>query len=517
MRKVKQSTYSVVGMAMLAMVVLIISSCTKDPDTPTFGNPSIAFADGDVLEVKRGETISVDFNLNAEGGNKELLVFRGGGLLERVALSANATTYTYSNQSVPESAEEGEEFAFDFSLVNTQNVESDRISLTVSTLAYGTISIGGETLYEVDIPEDEIIEGGVSYKFVTGRKYYLNKAMRFQAGSSLTIEEGVELYANTSANPVVDIDLESGSTVSITGTADAPIVITSDKSLTGDAAPGDWGWVNLRVDDGSGTIEYLRLEYGGNRSFRTRGVTAGTKIQNIQVYKADGEGFMVTGGDANFKYLVATDCLGGGFRFGDDYSGNVQFAIVTTTIDDDNDEFSVRETASPHIANVTVLGPGTDVDNTHGMRLRAASSAKVYNTIIAEFPRRGLRLNDEVQVTDLNGSTVFAYSYIFNVPRDPFRDDTDNGNPFQGYIDGDGQLQNPFHNNVTGFDGDDPELAEIAGIAVGDFIPDAETTSAFNPSSLGSFFSDAPFVGAVRNAANDWTVGWVKNSDGTVR
>lgn len=517
MRKVKQSKYAIAGAAMLAMVVLILSSCTKDPETPIHGNPNIGFSDGDFLEVRRGETITVNLTLNAEGGNKELLIFRSGGLLERIPLSTAATTYSYTSQSVPADAEEGEEFEFEFSLVNTQDLESDRIALTVSTVAYGVITVGGTDLYEVDIPDDEIIEGGVSYKFAAGRKYYLNKSMRFQPGSSLTIEEGVELYASTTAEPVVDIDLENNVNVSVIGTAEAPIIITSEKSLTDEAAPGDWGWFNLRVEDGTGTIEYLRLEYGGERAFRTRGVTSGTKIEHVQVYKANGEGFMVTGGDVNFKYLIATDCNGGGFRFGDDYAGNVQFAIATTSLAEDNEEFTVRETASPRIANVTVLGPGTDTENTHGMRLRAASSAKVYNTIIAEFPRRGLRLNDDIQVTDMDGPTVFAHSYIFNVPRDPFRDDTDHGNPFQGYLDGDGSLQNPFSNNVIGFDDEDPELEVIAGIGVGDFVPDAETVSAFSPSSLGSFFVDAPFVGAVKDESSDWTVGWVKNSDGTIR
>lgn len=498
------------------LFVLLAASCSKEEET-IYGLPSISIQSGEFIEVRRGEQINVTLNLQAEGGNRELMVFQNGAVIDRVTLEPNASTYTYSNQSVPEDAAEGEEFMYEFALVNTNNNPSARAELTVSTIAYGTITIGGTELYEVELPEDEIIEAGSSYRFVSGRSYYISRSMRFQSGASLHIGEDVRLYMNPDASPAADIDLLDGASVEIVGTAEQPVIITSANTLTSSAGAGDWGWFNLRVSDGSGEVRYLRLEYGGNRNLRLQGVNAPTIIEHVQVYKADGEGIMITDGDVNLKYIVATDCSSGAFRIGDAYSGHIQFAIATTSLDDDNDEFSVRETASPTISNITVLGPGTETSNTHGIRLRAASSAKIYNSIVAEFPRRGLRLNDEVQVTDLNGPTVFAYSYIFNVPTDPFRDDTDNGNPFRGYIDAQGVLQNPFHNNVTGFEGSRPVLAIIPGIGVGDFVPDAEQASTFNPNSLGAAFTGAAYVGAVSNSSNDWTRGWVKNSDGSIR
>ncbi|WP_226390322.1 hypothetical protein [Penaeicola halotolerans] len=502
----------------LAMSAFVMTSCSDDED-PILPDPTLSIQGGEVIEVKRGEAISVTLNIDTDGNNRELVVYRGGGVLEVVPLNATATSFTYTNQTVPADAEEGEEFEYEFAVFNTQGSSSPRVGLTVVTIAYDEIEVNGETLYNVDIPTDGIVEGDV--KFITGRDYYISETLSFAAGSSLTIEEGVNVYMASDAAILVDIVINEGATIEATGTRNNPIVITSDRAISGDAAPGDWGVFNIRgggAGTSSGTFQYVRLEYGNARNFRLQNVGDGTVIDHIQVYKADGEGIMPTDGNVNMSYLVATDCAGGGFRLGDAYSGRIQFGIAMTSETlDDNSEIEIRETASPILANFTVIGPGTEAENTSGIRMRSSSAGKIYNTIIADFPRRGLRLNDAVNITDLDGETVFAYSFIFNVPTDPYRDDTANGNPFRGFVDGNGDFQNPFFNNVTGFDAEgDPILTSIAGIGTNSFVPTAEETSDFNPNSISGFAS-AAFVGAIQNAANDWTTGWVKNSDGSIR
>lgn len=518
MKNVKLMSYN--KYLFIALAFLFGITACKDDDEPVLSNPSINIEGDEVIAVKKGEPINVTFNLAAEGGNKELLVYQNNGLLEVVPLSKEAASYTYSGQSVPADATEGEEYEFEFSLVNTQNAESPKVKLIVSTLAYDEIQIGETTLYEVAIPEDGFID--TNYKFVSGRNYYINSSMSFQEGSSLTIEEGVKLYVKADAEFLVDITINDGAEIHLTGTSSNPVVITSENELTEkESTPGDWGIFNIKGSgegSNSGTVAYLRLEYGTARNFRLQNVGSGTEISHVQVYRAAGEGVMITDGDVNIKYIVTTDCEGGGFRLGDDYKGNMQFGIaqISETFAD-NTEVEIRETASPTLANFTVIGPGEEADNTIGMRLRSASSGKIYNTIIASFPRRGLRLNDDIVITDLDGPTVFAYSYIFDVPKDPYRDDTNYDNPFQGYLDEEDNFHNPFFNNVTGIESGDPVLSRIAGIATNNFIPDAAQGSEFDATSLGSFFSSAPFVGAIKDVSNDWTQGWVKNADGTIR
>lgn len=498
-------------------LLLIFSSC-GEKEEPLLPIPTITIEGGNVLEVRRGSSITVNLNLNTEGNNRELVVYRDGGVLEVIPLTATANSFTYSNQSVPATAVEGQEFAFEFAVVNTQGTSSERVGLTVVTIAYDTITIGGQTLFEVDIPEDGIVEGEV--RFISGRNYFVGRTMSFASGASLTVQEGVKVYVG-SGDILTDIVINNGATAQIVGTAQNPVVFTSSNTLSGTEDSGDWGVFNIRGNGGnsnSGTYRYIRFEYGNARNFRLQNVGSGTTIDHIQVFRAAGEGIMSTDGTVNMQYLVTTDCEGGGFRLGDAYSGNIQFGIsIISRTWGDNSEVEIRESASPTLSNFTVIGPGATAGNTSGIRLRAVSRGKVYNSIVASFQRRGVRLNENVNVTDLTGETVFAHSFVFDVPNEPFRDDRTGGtNPFRGFVDAEGAFQNPFFNNVTGFEGGQPVLTSIAGIGAGSFVPSAAQASAFNPSSL-SGFAAAPFVGAVQNAANDWTRGWVKNPDGTVR
>ncbi|MCH7411494.1 hypothetical protein MM239_19050 [Belliella sp. DSM 111904] len=500
-----------------AFFAFAFASCSSEdePDLPT---PTISIEGGNTMEVRRGEAIDVTLNLNTQGSNRELVVYRDGGVLEVVPLQAATNSFTYSNQSVPSSALEGQEFEYEFAVFNTQGTSSERVSLTVLTLAYEAITIGGETLYDVEIPEDGIIEDDV--RFISGRNYHVGGTMSFASGTTLTIQEGVTIYVASPNGTLSDIVINDGASAEIIGTAQSPVVFTSVNTLDGSEESGDWGVFNIRGTGGtsnSGTYQFIRFEYGNARNFRLQNVGSGTTIDHIQVFKAAGEGIMPTDGTVNMSYLVTTDCESGGFRIGDAYQGRMQFGIAMISRTwGDNSEVDIRETASPVLANFTVIGPGAEASNTSGIRMRANSSGKIYNTIIADFPRRGLRLNDNVNITDLDGATVFAHSFIFNVPSDPYRDDTANGNPFRGFVDGNGEFQNPFFNNVTGFDGNQPILTTIAGIGTNSFIPTSAQSSAFNPNSISGFAS-AAFVGAIQNAENDWTRGWVKNPDGSVR
>ncbi|KEO75600.1 hypothetical protein [Anditalea andensis] len=494
------------------------TSCSED-DEPVYAMPQLSLSGDDYMEVRIGEPIVVTLEVNMEGGNGELLVFSGGGLLDRVALPSEASTFIYDEQQVPETATEGQEFEYEFSVINSQSTESGRVNLTVSTIAYEPTVLGGETLYRITVPQDGIVESDVV--LVSGRKYWIEASLDFQPGTTLTVQPGTELYLKAGNEPLTDIIIRPGATVDMAGTAENPITISSDNTLTGEALPGDWGLFNIRGDgagSNSGSIAFVRMEYGGVRNFRLQNVGEQTIINHVQVFKASGEGIMITDGNVNLSHIVATDCASGGFRLGDAYAGQMQFGIsILSERFDDNSEVDIRETSSAILANFSVIGPGADAGNTSGIRMRGASSGKVYNSIIADFPRRGLRLNDNIEITNINGPTVFAHSFIFNVPNDPYRDDTGAGNPFRGYVDTNGVYQNPFFNNVSGMENGAPILTAIEGIGNGSIIPSAVQSSAFDPSSIGGFFTSAPYVGAIRDAGNDWTKGWVKNPDGSIR
>lgn len=500
-----------------------LSSCSDDEE-PVFGKPELAVTGDATVIAKPGGPFEVDLALTAEGGPGSLIVRRGGGFLEEIPLDPTVTAFTYQGETEA-TVTEGDEIAYEFVLVNRQDLESDPVSVIVNIETYDKITIGTTPVFEVTIPAGGIVPTGATVKFSEGRSYFIGGNLIFNEGTSLTVEPGVTVYMSTQAAEPPEINLV-GASVNVQGTASSPIVITSDKVLRGESpAPGNWDQFRLENVQNA-TVRYVRIEYAAD-ALRLVNLAANNIVEYIQAFKASTRGFYFTNGAVNARYLYAVDCRSTNIRLGDAYAGRLQFVISNDPIyHPEIEELDIRETAAPTLANITIIGPGTasTPNNTHGVRLRASSAGKIYNAIVTQFPRRGVRLNDQVVTSDLTGPTVFAYSFVFNVPTDPFREDRtspNNTNPFPGSFDATtgARLTNPFFNNVTNRLGSVWTLSPLAGIGVDDFIPDSETVSAFNPTTLGSFFVSAPFVGAIRDntTASDWTKGWAKNLDGTIR
>ncbi len=490
----KQSLF----VGILLSLAVIATSCGEDD--PVYATPQLSIVGQDTIDTAPGSTTTMNLKLNGDGGAKSVVVMKNGGFLKEFPVHATASEFIYTTDPLEDGLSEGDEVKYGFILVNNNDVDSEEIPFVLKVALYDKITIGSTELYNLAIGTEGIVASGTETKLIKGRNYYVPYYLTFEPGAKLTVEEGVHLYMNADAENKAGIDIQGEANV--IGTATAPVVVTSSRVLTTDtpAEAGDWAEFKLSgsgASSNNGVINYVRLEYGDDRVLRLSDVGSATKIEYVQVFKATGEGVMITNGNAQLKYIVATDSEGGSYRLGDSYAGKMQFIIsVSSEYFDDNDDFSIRDDAAPVIANATILGAGTELeDDTQGMRFRANAAPKIYNTIIAQFPRRGLRAGDNVTITDMNGAAVFAHSYVFDVPKDPFRD-----------------LAEAF--NTTVFQN---SVSAIPGIGVADFVPDAAQTSTFNPSTLGAFFTAADYVGAVKDAAGDWTKGWVKNPDGTIR
>lgn len=499
-------------------MLFVVLSCKKD--NSEYKTPSVLVKSSEVVDLAPGEKTEIKLALNGDGGAKSVIVKKNGGFLKEFPVHATVSEFTYTTEPISVEQEEGAEVKYNFVLVNQNDVESSEVPVVIKVALYDKITVGSASLFSVKFGDEGIVPSGKSVKLIKGRNYFIPASLNFEVGSSLKIEEGVQIYMNAEAKEKVSINISG--TAEVSGTANNPVIITSSKVLSdaSQVSAGDWGRFALTgtgTKSDNGKVSYLRLEYGGDRVFRLSDVGSKTQINHIQVFNSTGEGFMITDGDAQLKYLVATDCRGGSYRLGEKYEGKMQFAIsVNSARFDENDDFVIREEASPVIANVTLLGAGKNVEKTHGMRMRAKAAPKVYNTIIANFPRRGLRAGDDVNITDLTGSAVFAYSYIFDVETDAFRGDAQK---FAGTFNiENGNIEtNPFHNNAIKFKDKAYTLKAIAGIGVADFVPDAEQVSEFNPASLDTFFTSTTYVGAIKNGNEDWTKGWVKNPDNSLR
>lgn len=508
------------AIALFLFPVILIGTSSCEDDSPKFATPEIAVTGSDSIDLSPGETVKISLTLKGDGGAKSVVVMKNGGFLREYPIHATATEFIYTTDAVPGGLNEGDEIRYGFILMNNDNVDSPEIPFVIKVALYGKVSVGNTELYNLNIGADGIVSAGTEITLIKNRNYFVPGPLTFEPGSVLKIEEGVQVYMNAGSQFPVGIEIQGEA--DIQGTATDPVVMTSSRALTPDnpAESGDWSSFRLSgsgESSNNGKVSYLRIEYGGDRALRLSDVGEATEINHVQVYKASGEGIMITNGNAGLKYIVATDCEAGSYRLGDQYAGKMQFVVsVSSEYFAENDDFTIREDAAPVISNATILGAGGDLgDNTHGMRMRANAAPKVYNTVIAEFPRRALRAADNVTITGIDGSAVFAYSYIFNVPRDPYRD---LATAFAGTFNPDGTIAtNPFHNNVTNLTGSNYTLISIPGIGVADFVPDAEQVSEFNPTSLGTFFTAATFAGAVKNSNEDWTKGWVKNPDGSIR
>ncbi|WP_179353621.1 hypothetical protein [Winogradskyella vidalii] len=501
--------------------LLSVASCSSDDEggtvTPSAALPIISVNGDSEGIVRSGSAIEVDLNFVAEAGNQSLVVNRNGGLLEEISLDAAADSFTYNTQVIPDDAEEGEVFEFEFILVDTQNQESTPVSYSANTAVYDTIEIGGTSVYEVTIPEFGIVSSGTSIKFIEGRDYFIGGSLDFDSGSSFTVEADVTIYMAAGLEDSAGITANSGSVVAIEGSASNPIVITSSNVLTGNAESGDWDRFELEETENA-ILRYVRMEYA-TTSLRLDAVDNSNTVEYIQSYYSSEEGFYTSNGNVNFKYLINTKSGDTGFRFGDAYTGKMQF-IITQGEDHDETEFYVRENASIIASNLTLLGPGEDAEE-GGDIIEINSSAntfKIYNSIISQSVDEDIKFDGDMPISDLQGDNVLAYSYFFNND-DPLKD---NAIDFFGTFDEDGTLlTNPFYNNAItgGSDPDDLDFEEIDGIDVDQFVPNTSVTAkeSFNPSTVDAFFTSVTFVGAVENAENDWTTGWVKNVDGSIR
>ena len=355
--------------------------------------------------------------------------------------------------------------------------------------------------------------------------YYLPASVRVDDDATLTIEAGTTIYAESGQ----EVELRVDGTIDAQGTSMNPIVMTSGAGIEGGTQePGDWVGLRINGAEGvnSGTLRYIRVEYGGtdNAGVRLQDVDALTTVEYIQVFKGsdDEAGFEVRGGTVNLKYIVVTDAgnISLNFRAGEnDYSGNLQFILLNSpsiTEKDGRDFEFRRDESTLTISNLTMLGAGSalpsmDSDGVNAIRIDDGTNYKIYNSVIAEYSNDGIRIDYQTETPDYGDNTI-SNSYIFQIGDQPTRTDFDDavtGDPTPLIFETDaGTYSNTIDAANT--------PAAAAGIGVNDFIPDALITSSFDPTTLGMDFSAGTFVGAF-DGSNDWTAGWTLNADGSAR
>ncbi|MDM1074297.1 hypothetical protein HX001_17575 [Empedobacter brevis] len=273
-----------------------------------------------------------------------------------------------------------------------------------------------------EITNGEVVLESGTYK-LTGRLIVRN-------GATLRIKPGVVIEATnpssaTAYEEVRFISIAQGAKIFVEGTATNPVIMTATSK-----APGKWGGLVLAgkapinkgttattevggelayggsdVNDNSGSIQYLRIEYAGfaynaDKEFNGLslfGVGKGTVIKNVQAYESSDDGFEWFGGTVDASNLVVInthkDVGDDMFDWTEGWNGTGQNWYGKKTnagnrgIEADNNSNNPLATpiSSPTIKNMTLIGAGKEGAEPQGIKLRVGSQGTFDNVVLSNW------------------------------------------------------------------------------------------------------------------------------------
>jgi hypothetical protein len=216
---------------------------------------------------------------------------------------------------------------------------------------------------------NEVLTGPITKdtKLVSTKTYLLDSRVYVTNNATLTIEPGTVIRGG-----IGDIDycgtliITKGAKLIAEGTAKAPIVFTSDKAASV-RKPGNWGGIiimgnapinkikkikpvlrdfNLdstyatyggdKIDDNSGILKYIRIEYTGKKingskeinALTLAGVGKNTVINNVQVSYSNADAFQFIGGEINTNNLISYRSDDDDFDFSEGVQATIDNSIA---------------------------------------------------------------------------------------------------------------------------------------------------------------------------------------------
>lgn len=256
--------------------------------------------------------------------------------------------------------------------------------------------------------------------------YKLNGSLIMASGTTLTIPACMTIEA-LAAGSNVYVAIAQGAQIIANGTADCPIVFTSDAA---NPAAGDWGGLIILgnapinsvtgtatatseiaslpyggnvADDNSGSLNYVRVEYSGgaadgqseNNGFSFYGVGSGTVVNYIQAFEGKDDGIEFFGGTVNASFVSVINAEDDSVDWTEGYSGTLTDVYIANRITDDkaieadgfNTDFSNATGifSKPTVTNLTIVGQGTAAGHAEAIRLRAGTQGIFSNVHITGY------------------------------------------------------------------------------------------------------------------------------------
>lgn len=257
--------------------------------------------------------------------------------------------------------------------------------------------------------------------------YVINGSLIMESGTTLTIPPCMTIEALAAGSDVY-IAIAQGAKIDAQGTADCPIVFTSNASAP---AAGDWGGLIIlgsapinsvagnatatseiaslpyggtTADDNSGILRYVRVQYSGgsadgqseNNGISFYGVGNGTTVENIQVYEGKDDGVEFFGGTVNVNNVSVVNAQDDSIDWTEGYTGTITNAYVKHGADHDKgieaDGFNTDignnsnpiYFSAPTVTNLTIIGLGSGTSS-EAIRLRAGTRATFNNVLLQGY------------------------------------------------------------------------------------------------------------------------------------
>ena len=343
------------------------------------------------------------------------------------------------------------------------------------------------------------------------------------SGTTLTIEPGTLIYGDPATSAFLAI--QQGSFIDAVGTAEAPIVFTSAQA-EGSRARSDWGGIVLNgrapinncsdgtgtaegcsaqaegdagtyggddPTDSSGTLRYVRIEYGGTEispenevnGLALQGVGSGTTLSHIQVHMNKDDGVEFFGGTVSADHLVITGAGDDSLDWTDGWTGTASHVCIRHFDDDgdrgieaDNngDENDALPRSAPTLSFVSLIGAGSERT---GLTLREGTGVTIRGLAAGGFDKGCLDVDGTSTYDVLDAGGLSITGSVLGCGDRNFRVDT--GEPDEALDQTLGTWWASQGNDTLGslsFDGFEASVAGVGCIPDGDDWTAGWTTTA---------------------------------------
>ena len=367
---------------------------------------------------------------------------------------------------------------------------------------------------------------------------------------TLTIDPGVILFGGTGTSWLA---VNRGNKINAVGTAAAPIIFTSRDNILGinnDSSFGQWGGVVLlgraRITDcdvgttaagtcerrtegsadpavfggadnayNAGSMKYVQIRYSGYvlgadkelQALTTEGIGSGTTLEYIQSHNSSDDGAEFFGGTVNFKHYIATGADAASLDIDTGLQGAFQYVLLLqrpgqgdAIMEVDSNGF---ESDTPRqvttVANFTAVQGQTSSNNEANdqasILLRGNADLTLANGVLVSPNNECLRFNG----SGTTPATLRARSVVLSC----------NATKYIGTGSYNAtQVAAAFG---TGANGNNDAFTSTL---TSGFVNGANETgvAAFDAKTLNAFFDTTTYIGAVKDANDNWYKSWTCNS-----